>query len=362
MTPDLGQRVIAIAQGLAQGPDRGHYINGGYGAMPGRNDGLPIPGRAIELIADEHHLEPKLNPSNKKANLAVNAATMTIKTYCVCAGNYATLGGHPTTETAPDLLDYLDSLKGKPPSSWPNHQARFTPRRTFGPGQNGGDGGGKLVWGQPCKGIRHFDCVGFISYCYWKASGAVVQLDISAWRTPGGGRQVFDFKAGERPSALMDGDILVKADHHIGYVSATGTIIEAQDSHLGVQSSSGFTLTKPGSWTHLVRLAGGGSSELAWPMGWWRVWDGGTWYYYLGPNGVAMSSKAAPFNTRTPPGKAHNTGTWVHSAPKSLVITWKQVAGAAMPCKETFWNATEGCEQMNANSNLYSPLVATQLA
>jgi hypothetical protein len=44
-------------------------------------------------------------------------------------------------------------------------------RRTFGPGQNGGDGGGKLVWGQSCKGIRHFDCVGFISYCYWKASG-----------------------------------------------------------------------------------------------------------------------------------------------------------------------------------------------
>ena len=52
----------------------------------------------IELIADEHHLEPKLNASSKNAvNLAVNAATMTIKAYCVCAGNYATfLGGRET--------------------------------------------------------------------------------------------------------------------------------------------------------------------------------------------------------------------------------------------------------------------------
>lgn len=103
-------------------------------------------------------------------------------------------------------------------------------------------------------------------------------------------------------------------------------------------------------------------AELAWPMGWWRVWDGGTWCYFLGPNGVAMSSKTLPANTRTPPAKAHNTGTWTYSSPTTLVITWKQVAGARMPCKETFWNAGEGCAQMNANSNLYSPLVARRIA
>lgn len=98
MTPELGQRVIAIAQGLVGS----HYINGSYGATPGRNDGLPIPGRSMELIADENHLEPRLNASNKQANLAVNAAAMTIKTYCVCAGNYATfIGGRETTATAP---------------------------------------------------------------------------------------------------------------------------------------------------------------------------------------------------------------------------------------------------------------------
>lgn len=359
MSPELGRQVIAIAQGLVGS----HYINGAYGATPGSNDGCPCRSGGIELIADENHLKPQVN-ANKTANLAVNAATMTIKTYCVCAGNFAKFaGGRETSATAPDLIAYLDSLKGTPSSSWQNYSGSFTPRRTFGPGQNGGDGGGRLVWGQSCKGIRHFDCVGFISYCYWKASGAVVQLDISAWRTPGGGKQVFDFtvKDGPRPSALMDGDILIKADHHIGYVSAAGTIIEAQDSHLGVCSAPGFKLAAPGTWTHLVRLGGGASTELAWPMGWWRVWDGNTWYYYLGPNGVAMSSKSPPFNTRTPPGKAHNTGTWTYSPPQTLVITWKQVVGTRVPCKETFWNAGDGCEQMNANSNLYSPLAAKRM-
>ncbi|WID96354.1 hypothetical protein QO058_27120 [Bosea vestrisii] len=181
MNPELGRRVIAIAQKLVGS----HYINGGYGATPGLNDGCPCRSGGISLIADEDNLNPKLNSANKKANLAVNAATMSIKTYCVCAGNYTTFPGDVTTETAADLVAYLDSLKGKPPSSWQNHKEHLTPRRAFGPGQNGGDGGGKLVWGQSCKGIRHFDCVGFISYCYWKASGAVWQLDIGAWRKPG---------------------------------------------------------------------------------------------------------------------------------------------------------------------------------
>lgn len=368
MSPELGARVIVIAKSLIGC----HYINGAYGATPGRSDGCPCRPGGIDLIADEAHLDPKLNTGDKKRNLAVKAATMTIKTYCVCAGNYATFsGGRETNATAPDLVAYLDSLKGKPPSNWANYYEHFTPRRAYGPGQNGGDIGGRLVWGQSCEGVRHFDCVGFISYCYWKASGAVVQLDIGAWRTPGAGvsKQVYDFTkkttdgkpAPERPASLMDGDILIKKDHHIGFVSAEGLIIEAQDSHLGVRSTAGFKLAAPGTWTHLVRIAGAGSQEMDWPMGWWRVWDGGTWYYWLGPNGVAMSSKSAPFNTRNPPGKAHNTGTWTRSSPKTITVTWKQVQGAPKPCVETFYNAEDGCKQMNATSNLYSPLVATRL-
>jgi hypothetical protein len=83
MSPELGQRVSAIAQGLVGS----HYFNGGYGATPGRYDGCPCRPGGIDLIADENHLEPNINWKKKNTNLGVHAATMTIKTYCVCAGN-----------------------------------------------------------------------------------------------------------------------------------------------------------------------------------------------------------------------------------------------------------------------------------
>jgi hypothetical protein len=160
----------------------------------------------------------------------------------------------------------------------------------------------------------------------------------------------------------MDGDIIIKADHHIAFVDAHGAIFEAQDTHLGVRSTSQFALGTPGEWTHLVRLASAAAVQLPdWPLGWWRVWDGNTWYYFFGPDGVVQSSKTIPYNTRTPPQHAHNRGTYKYTQPKTLVITWTQVAGAPEPCRETFYNAESGCEQMNATSNLYSPLVATRL-
>jgi len=366
MTPELGQRVVQIAFGLVGS----HYINGGYGATPDRSDGCPCRPGGIVLVADKDHLNPAHLP-NKPANLAVRAATLTIKTYAVCAGNYATFpGGRVTSPTAPDLVAYLDTLKSTEPETWENYFVNFTPRRTFGPGQNGVDGNGLLVWGQSCMGIRHFDCVGFISYCYWQASGNVVQLEISQWRTPAPGRQVFDFKAKERPASLMDGDILVKADHHIGFVTADGTVIEAQDSQYGVCATAGFTFPSvdsngnlpPKSWTHLVRLGGGSTApDMPWPTGWWHVFDGSNWYYYLDANNKAMSSKTSPFNTRLPPAKPHNVGVWSRPSATTLEITWNQVAGAPKPCTETFYNASDLCVQMNATSNLYGPLAANRM-
>lgn len=104
----------------------------------------------------------------------------------------------------------------------------------------------------------------------------------------------------------------------------------------------------------------GVTKKDGWPTGWWRVSDGGSpWYYYLGNERVVMSTRTAP-SSLGPPAKPHNTGKWVFKEPNTLVITWKQVAGAPMPCVETFWNATRECERMNANSNLYAPLAATR--
>lgn len=98
---------------------------------------------------------------------------------------------------------------------------------------------------------------------------------------------------------------------------------------------------------------------VSWLKGWWKVWDGNYYYYFFGHNGVVQYTKAIPSNTRIPPIRADNTGTYTYT-PNQLVINWKQVPGAEAACRETFYNAVPECQQMNANSNLYSPLVATR--
>ena len=126
----------------------------------------------------------------------------------------------------------------------------------------------------------------------------------------------------------MDGDILVQADHHIAYVAANQAIYEAQDTHL-VCALDRPLLAARGSWTHLVRVAAASSgAALDWPMGWWKVWDGNTYFYWLGPNGVAQYSKTSPLDTRVPPKAPKNVGRYTFTPPSRLEITWNQITDA----------------------------------
>jgi hypothetical protein len=99
---------------------------------------------------------------------------------------------------------------------------------------------------------------------------------------------------------------------------------------------------------------------FGWLNGWWKVWDGSTYYYYFS-NGIAKYTKTQPANVAAAPKLANNTGRYTYTAPNELVVTWNRVGGAATACCETFYNAHPSCRQMNANSNLYGPLVATKL-
>ena len=111
---------------------------------------------------------------------------------------------------------------------------------------------------------------------------------------------------------------------------------------------------------------GSAASKLApttappeWLKGWWKVWDGGTYYYYFGEGGGVVYTRKKPANTRARPARADNTGIYSYAANR-LVIDWKWVTGAEVACQELFYNASPQCRQMNATSNLYSPLVATR--
>lgn len=246
MTPQMGLKVMEIARKLVGC----HYINGAYGATPGKQDGCPCRAGGIALIKSADRLNP-LKVSAVDKNLAVFAAQMTVKQYCVCAGSWRSVpGGRWTDPEAMDLTTYLDDLRGKPVSQWAPYYQKFSPRRAFGPGQKG-----EVYWGESCEGIQHFDCIGFISFCIWKSSGKVMQHEISGWRaTPNSeGGRVFTLLT-SRPDALLDGDIIIKQDHHIGFVSKEGQIVEANATDKGVTSNGRFNLGVRGDWTHLVRL------------------------------------------------------------------------------------------------------------
>ena len=252
MKSEIGAKIIEVGRSLVGS----HYINGGYGATPGNNDGHPHRPGGIALINAFDRLDPELQRTASK-NVAVYAAEMTVKRYCVCAGNFATYpGARPAAPGDPDLLDYLARLKNTPDiSAWPYFFGQWTPRRAFGPGANGGDIGGKLVWGAACDGWRHFDCVGFISFVIWQATGKKWANSILGWRmkpNPFAAR-VFDLP-GEMPGSLEDGDILVKADHHIAFAAADGSLVQAEDTHIGVTINGKFALGGKDPWTLLVRL------------------------------------------------------------------------------------------------------------
>ena len=100
---------------------------------------------------------------------------------------------------------------------------------------------------------------------------------------------------------------------------------------------------------------------LTWLQGWWKVWDGNTYYYFFGPGGVVQYIKTPPANTSAPPSRPDNRGQYEYT-PNLLVVTWNQLPGVEDACEEKFYNAVFGCRQMNATSNLYSPLVATRLS
>ncbi len=249
----MGQRVVQIAKDLVGS----HYINGAYGATPGNKDGTPCRKGGIQLIASTHRLDPAKH-IEKTEDLAVLAAQMYVKRHCVCGGNFNSFKrSRPASPADRDLTDYLKGLKSQPPATWPNFCVDYTPRRVYGPKPHS-DFGGVLVWGQSCKGIRHFDCIGFISFCLWKATGKVIQLEISQWRTRGqpmAGSKVYDLRTNQFPEKLMAADILIKEDHHIAWVDEDATIIQAADTDIGVTASSKFSRDdKTSGWTHLVRL------------------------------------------------------------------------------------------------------------
>ncbi|MBI5256565.1 MAG: hypothetical protein HY855_08705 [Burkholderiales bacterium] len=150
----------------------------------------------------------------------------------------------------------------------------------------------------------------------------------------------------------FDGNVLIRG------ASGQG-IVGQRDVVARVRGSGPFNVANLKGWVDLERyFAERPSNDVAWLKGWWKVWDGNTYYYYFGAVGFVQYTKTPPGGQAPPPKKPLNQGDYELGGNK-LVITWNPMDGA--PTVETFHNANAGARQMNATSNRYSPLVAQRL-
>jgi len=250
MLPEKGAKLMEIAKSYVGC----HYINGSYGAIPGKGDGSPNRPGGLELINSHKRLDPTFSTKDKnQQNLAVSAAEMTVKTYCVCAGSWRTMEpvGRWTDPRVWDLNNYLDTLRSTPNTiDWMPYVGKYTPRRAFGPGQTG-----EVYWGQPCTGIRHFDCITFINYCLWKLTGTMRPYEILGWRDNPVMTMAKVFTLPNGSIKLEDGDILIRTSphQHIAFVSKDGQVIQAADTDKGVIMSK-MDAFKQSEWSHLARV------------------------------------------------------------------------------------------------------------
>jgi NlpC/P60 family len=246
------ERIIELATDFAD--DHCHYVWGACGATPGGQDGSRGRPGQVNLVTPA-----RTDP----ANPAVFAACCGVDGMMVCAGRYDEAnggieGGRPANPSDADLIAYLSGLDATDADSWEPYFDWFSPRIAIEKGKPP-----YLVWGEDCRDIRHFDCVGLVNYCYDTAMAELVpqwadrpwHLSIAQYNDPISG--TFPVSNG----SLIAGDILTRGNHHIGlYVGDgdgspdnPGTVVQAEQTSTGLQIRDYVS----GTWDARRRLADG---------------------------------------------------------------------------------------------------------
>jgi len=151
----------------------------------------------------------------------------------------------------------------------------------------------------------------------------------------------------------FDGNVLIRGAAGQGIVGQADVVCR-------VRGKGPYNYANLKGWVDIeLYLADSASApKSTWLKGWWKVWDGNTYYYYFGNGSFVQYTKTAPTSS-APPTKPVSQGDYALDGDSgNLVITWNPIGG--LSTVETF-HAVEGTRQMNGISNRYSPLVASRL-
>jgi hypothetical protein len=228
--------------------DDSHYLWGTGGNEPGVSNGNPGGGKHSAAQMRKYSLDK--TAAARDSVLAVCTAWCPIGGYSTCAGR----SGRPGVgvATAPDIDDFIKTCndaiaKGKTDqTTWTGAGIRkdLFPRKYYWQGV--AQENSRVVWGESCDEVRHFDCVGLVNYCYaqhWYQPN--FGLDIIAFRNANQGTtQITDSKN------LMDADILIKPGNgHIGMLYQDDDdewyVVQATQSTIGLTDDSEFVA---GNW------------------------------------------------------------------------------------------------------------------
>jgi hypothetical protein len=222
------RRVAELA--LAQVADRAHVLPGAAGARPEQPDGTRLRPAGVTLVP------PRTDPGDP----AVFAARCGEH---VCAGRFdqtrgGIAGGRVARRTDIDLLVYLAELASLPAAEWQPFFEFFSPRCV-----GVGSAGRRIVWGEDCRGRRHFDAPGLVSWCLEQAVDARCPITIDAvnWTDDTGGTVTVpvddpprpgDIVLADRPDREIGVGILVGIRDHAA--AELGEVVLADDTAVGV--------------------------------------------------------------------------------------------------------------------------------
>jgi preprotein translocase subunit Sec61beta len=213
---------LVIREGLMQAAAGAHYVKCGFGHhfdAEGNVLGGFVPGREAAV-----HLFRRGGPPSWIPRYVRFAAWSELLGHRVCAGRCSLVPQDSSLAGNPD--DYPPPRPGSPaPPAAPDPTTRFW-RRPLNYAEET-----RQVFGDCCIGRRHFDCIGFVNWCFWTAfrpPEVTGFTSIHHWRSRPLSRPI------DR-SQVQAGDILfADSDDHIGIAVSPTHVVHAAGHTVGV--------------------------------------------------------------------------------------------------------------------------------
>ncbi|WP_066376470.1 hypothetical protein [Herbidospora mongoliensis] len=228
---------------LAQVADRAHVLPGAAGARPGHQDGTQMRPAGVTLVPS------RTDPADPAVFTARCGEHVCGGRFDQTAGGIA--GGRAAHRTDIDLLVYLAELASLPEHDWQPYFEFFSPRCL-----DSGSEAHRIVWGEDCRGRRHFDAVGLVNWCMEQAVEAryPITFDIITWATDASGTMSVPVT-----DPLCPGDIVLTDGHNeIGILADVGDPAAPAESGqvvLAGQTTVGVACRpfSPADWTRRRR-------------------------------------------------------------------------------------------------------------